>query len=158
MSQSQANEWVHRLSGLLKQALGYEMQLPERRAANLEAVLSACPSLGFIIDGTERPINRPKDKEKQKGYYSGKKKGHTVKNDLITTRGGNVRYLSRICEGKLLRATARQGLSRLRADWGNGCYPTEEKAARWRANARREAAQSGNIKFESGSRTSDGRG
>ena len=64
------------------------MQLPERRAANLETVLSACPSLEFIIDGTERPINRPKDKDKQKSHYSGKKKAHTVKNNLITERGG----------------------------------------------------------------------
>ena len=100
MSQAQANEWIHRLSGLLNQALGYEMQLPERRAANLEAVLSACPSLEFIIDGTERPINRPKDKDKQKSHYSGKKKSHTVKNNLITERGGKVMYLSGTCEGK----------------------------------------------------------
>ena len=76
------------------------MQLPERRAANLEAVLSACPSLEFIIDGTERSINRPKDKDKQKRYYSGQKKGHTVKNNLITERGGKVMYLSRTYEGK----------------------------------------------------------
>lgn len=100
MSQSQANDWIHRLSGLLNQALGYEMQLPERKAANVEAVLSACPSLEFIIDGTERPINRPKDKEKQKRYYSGKKKSHTVKNNVITERGGKVLYLSGTCEGK----------------------------------------------------------
>ena len=59
------------------------MQLPERRAANVAAVLSACPSLEFIIDGTERPINRPKDKEKQKSYYNGKKKSYTVKNNII---------------------------------------------------------------------------
>ena len=100
MSQSQANGWIHRLSGLLNQALGYEMQLPERKAANIEAVLSSCPSQEFIIDGTERPINRPKDKEKQKRYYSGKKKGHTVKNNVITERGGKVLYLSGTCEGK----------------------------------------------------------
>lgn len=100
MSQAQANEWIHRLSELLNQALGYEMQLPERRAANLEAVLSACPSLAFIMDGTERPINRPKDKEKQKSHYSGKKKAHTVKNNVITERGGKVVYLSGTCEGK----------------------------------------------------------
>ena len=100
MSQSQANDWIHRLSGLLKQALGYEMQLPERRAANVEAVLSGCPSLEFIIDGTERPINRPKDEEKQQTHYSGKKKSHTVKNNVITERGGKVLYLSGTCEGK----------------------------------------------------------
>ena len=100
MSQAQANEWVHRLSGMLNQALGDELQLPERRPARLEAVLSACPSLEFIIDGTERPINRPKDKDKQKQYYSGKKKGHTVKNNLITERKGKVVYLSGTYEGK----------------------------------------------------------
>lgn len=100
MSQAQANEWIHRLRGLLNESLGYEMQLPERRAANLEAVLSSCPSLEFIIDGTERPINRPQDKDKQKEYYSGKKKQHTVKNNLITERGGQVVYLSGTYAGK----------------------------------------------------------
>lgn len=99
LSQSQANEWIHRLSKLLNQALGYEMELPERRAANTEVVLSSCPSLEFIIDGTERPINRPKDKEKQKSHYSGKQKAHTVKNNLITERGGKIKYLSHTCAG-----------------------------------------------------------
>jgi hypothetical protein len=88
MSQTQANEWIHRLSGLLNRALGYEMHRPERRAANLESVLSACPSLEFIIDGTERAINHPKNKDNQKRYYSGKKKGHVVKNNVITEPGG----------------------------------------------------------------------
>jgi hypothetical protein len=100
MSQAQANEWVHRLSALLNQALGTEQQLPERQPANLEAVLSSCPSLEFVIDGSERPINRPKDKYKQKDYYSGKKKTHSVKNNIITERGGKVMYLSGTHVGK----------------------------------------------------------
>ncbi|MDJ0708615.1 MAG: transposase family protein [Leptolyngbyaceae cyanobacterium MO_188.B28] len=66
MGQSQANEWVHRLTRVLNQALGYEQQLPEREPANLKQVLKACPSLEFMIDGTERPINRPKDKADRK--------------------------------------------------------------------------------------------
>ena len=100
MSQAQANEWIHRLTGVLNQALGYERQLPERDPANLERVLSACPSLEFLIDGTERRINRPKDKADRKTYYSGKKKTHTVKNLIIPERGGKVRYLSDTYEGK----------------------------------------------------------
>jgi hypothetical protein len=100
MSQSQTNEWIHRLTGVLNQALGYERQLPEREPANLEAVLSACPSLEFLIDGTERRINRPKDKADRKTYYSGKKKTHTVKNLIVPDRGGKVRYLSDTYEGK----------------------------------------------------------
>jgi hypothetical protein len=100
LGQAQANEWIHRLTGVLNQALGDELQLPERRPAKLTAVLAACPSLEFLIDGTERAINRPQDKEKQKTYYSGKKKGHTVKNNVITERGGKVLYLSGTHEGK----------------------------------------------------------
>ncbi|MEM9009468.1 MAG: transposase family protein, partial [Cyanobacteria bacterium P01_F01_bin.86] len=100
MSQAQANEWIHRLTGLLNDALGEEQQLPERRPANLETILSNCPSLEFMIDGTERPINRPKDKDKQKDYYSGKKKTHSVKNIIINERGGKVVYLSDTHPGK----------------------------------------------------------
>lgn len=100
MSQAQANGWVHRLTGVLNEALGEEQQLPERRPANLETVLSTCPSLEFMIDGTERLINRPKDKDKQKDYYSGKKKAHSVKNVIINERKGKVVYLSGTHEGK----------------------------------------------------------
>jgi len=100
LGQAQANEWVHRLTGVLNQALGQEQHLPEREPAKLEAVLSACPSLEFIIDGTERPINRPKDKEDRKTYYSGKQKQHTVKNNVIVQRGGRVVFLSDTYEGK----------------------------------------------------------
>jgi DDE superfamily endonuclease/Helix-turn-helix of DDE superfamily endonuclease len=100
IGQAQANEWVHRLTRGLNQSLGYEQQLPEREPSKLEQVLSACPSLEFIIDGTERPINRPKDKEDRQTYYSGKKKAHTLKNNVITQRGGKVVFLSDTYEGK----------------------------------------------------------
>jgi len=100
IGQPQAHEWVHKLSGVLNAALGYEKQLPEREPHRLEAVLQQCPSLEFLIDGTERRINRPKDKEDQKQYYSGKKKAHTVKNNVITHRRGKVVFLSDTYEGK----------------------------------------------------------
>ena len=100
MSQAQANQWIHRLTGVLNRALGYEQQLPEREPAKLESILRHCPSLEFMIDGTERRINRPKDKADRKTYYSGKRKAHTVKNLVIPDRGGKVRYLSDTYEGK----------------------------------------------------------
>ena len=100
ISQAQANEWVHRLTSVLNQALGYDQQLPEREPSKLEQVLSACPSLEFIIDGTERPINRPQDKEERKTYYSGKKKAHTLKNNVIVQKKGKVVFLSDTYEGK----------------------------------------------------------
>lgn len=99
--QPQANEWVHRLTPILNTALGAEQHLPARKAAAVEQVLAACPGLEFIIDGTERPIQRPKDPKRQRQYYSGKKKRHTVKNIVITDkRTKKVKALGRTQEGK----------------------------------------------------------
>jgi hypothetical protein len=100
IGQAQAHEWVHKLSPVLNQALGYQKQLPEREPHRLEAVLNECPSLEFIIDGTERRINRPKDKAARKQYYSGKKKTFSVKNNVIIERQGKVMFLSDTVEGK----------------------------------------------------------
>ncbi len=88
LGQSQTNEWVHRLSEVLNCALGYEKQLPEREPSRWKQVLQQCPSLEFIIDGTERPINRPQNATAQQDHYSGKKKHHTVKNDVLSETQG----------------------------------------------------------------------
>jgi hypothetical protein len=50
--------------------------------------------LQFILDGTEWPIQRPKDPQRRKDYYSGPKKWHTVKNLVITHKHGCVPNLS----------------------------------------------------------------
>jgi hypothetical protein len=101
MGQPQANEWIHRLTPILNAALGYEQQLPARQSRDIEQVLAACPGLEFIIDGTERPIRRPKDPERQRENYSGKKKRHTVKNNVVSDkRTRKIKGLSRTVEGK----------------------------------------------------------
>ena len=101
MGQTQAGEWIHRLTPILNRALGYEKQLPARKAQDIEHVLRMCPDLEFIIDGTERSIRRPKNKEKQESHYSGKKKRHTVKNNIVTEkRTKRVKVLSATSEGK----------------------------------------------------------
>lgn len=101
MGQAQAWEWIHRLTPILNQALGYEKQLPARKAQDIEQILASCPGLEFIIDGTERPIRRPKDKKKQEEHYSGKKKRHAIKNNVVTEkRTKKVKVLSATCEGK----------------------------------------------------------
>jgi hypothetical protein len=101
LGQPQANAWIHRLSPVLKAALGDDLQLPARRPQDIKAVLETCPGLEFIIDGTERSIRRPQDPARQKANYSGKKKRHTVKNNVITDkRTGKVKGLSPTVEGK----------------------------------------------------------
>lgn len=74
MSQSQANEWIHRLTAVLKTTLGEGGYLPERCPEHLQEVLSQSPEQEFAIDGTERRRQRPLDDEKPKKFYSGKKK------------------------------------------------------------------------------------
>jgi len=101
MSLSQTNVWIHRLSGILKKSLGEGFYMPERNPAASEKALEKCPSLSFVIDGTERRIQRPKDSEKQKIFYSGKKKCHTVKNNIIADAASKkVICLSDTYEGK----------------------------------------------------------
>lgn len=101
LGQPQANEWVHRLTPVLAQALGYEKQLPARQAKDIQAALEACPGLEFIIDGSERPIRRPKNPDRQRQNYSGKKKRHTVKNNVIVDKNtGKIKGLSATCAGK----------------------------------------------------------
>ena len=74
LSQGAANQWVHRLSTVLKKALGEAEQLPARLSEEMLERLSQEGEQGLALDGTERRINRPKDDEKQKQYDSGKKK------------------------------------------------------------------------------------
>src|SRR5919109_2713655 len=77
MVQSTANEWIQILSEVLKKALDHGEYLPERDPKQLETVLASETESMYGIDGTERPRQRPRNPEKQKHYYSGKKKAHT---------------------------------------------------------------------------------
>ncbi len=74
MVQSTANEWIHMLSAILKTALDHGGYVPERDPKQLATVLESAAESTYGIDGTERPRQRPRDAEKQKHYYSGKKK------------------------------------------------------------------------------------
>jgi hypothetical protein len=47
----------------------------------------------FIVDATEQQIRRPKSMQKK--YYSGKKKKHTIKNQLVVTGKGKILSVSR---------------------------------------------------------------
>lgn len=48
----------------------------------------------LIIDCTEQPVQRPKDDTVQKSHYSGKKKRHTLKTELIVTKRGRTAAVS----------------------------------------------------------------
>lgn len=89
------------LSGILESALGKKLVLPKRQLKNVEDFLKAFPEAKEVfIDGTERPIQRPKNAEKQKANYSGKKHRHTRKNLIISDRNKRIGLLSKTVAGR----------------------------------------------------------
>ena len=101
MSQSQVNEWLHRLTPVFRAALQREQVLPERVPEYLREALDAAEVPEVALDGAERRRQRPQDTEAQKQYYSGKKKTHTVKNIVIAgPEDREVKYLGVTHAGK----------------------------------------------------------
>jgi hypothetical protein len=89
MNESSACEWAGKLLPILDAALGSAHVRPKRaKGRSLEEIITDFPELvdiGVIADGVERPVRRPKDKDKQKKQYSGKKKHHTTKRVTIVS-------------------------------------------------------------------------
>ena len=102
LSQTQVNRWIHRLLPVLVRALDRLGFLPERDPGQFsrhERRQGEPPDL--IIDGTERRRQRPKNPEKQRLHYSGKKKAHSDKNVVIVNaHSRRVGYLSGTYAGK----------------------------------------------------------
>jgi hypothetical protein len=102
LSQSSANEWVHRLLPILREALTAMGVMPERDGRKFaQSERRKREPADYIIDGTERRRQRPKKPKKQAIHYSGKKKMHSDKNVVIVnTRSKRVGYLSPTHAGK----------------------------------------------------------
>jgi len=98
---SNGNRNIHALTPLLEKVLGEKMLLPKRKIRTLEELFENFPEVkDLLLDGTERPTQRPKDNGKQKEHYSGKKKRHTKKNTVITDEDKRIRYLGPTIGGK----------------------------------------------------------
>lgn len=102
MNQSAANQQIHRLLPVLRDALVTLGVMPERDGSQFaQAERHRAESADFIIDGIERRRQRPTSPEKQALHYSGKKKMHSDKNVVIVhTRSKRVGYLSPTQAGK----------------------------------------------------------
>lgn len=61
--------------------------------------VSRAEAEALIIDCTEQPIERPK--RKQRCWYSGKKKRHTVKTEIIITEAGRIVSVSAPAPGRV---------------------------------------------------------
>jgi hypothetical protein len=102
MGQAAANHWIHRLLPVLQAALDALGIMPERDPEEFARhERQQDEPLDLTIDGTERRRQRPKNPDKQKLHYSGKKKTHTDKNVVVAnTKTKRVGYLSGTYPGK----------------------------------------------------------
>jgi hypothetical protein len=57
-------------------------------------VMAAFPQVRVIIDSKEQRVNRPRGYDAQKPYYSGKKKAHTVKTQVVVDPCGRIESVS----------------------------------------------------------------
>ncbi len=73
MYQPQTNIWKQLLQKLLEETFIAMKVLPSRDNKKLNQLIKEMGLTEVIIDATERQIQRPKDYDVQKEYYSGKK-------------------------------------------------------------------------------------
>ncbi len=102
ISQGRVNYWVHRLLPVLQKSLAEMGMKPERDGSQVADLIEASEGgANLSVDASERRIQRPVNKDKQKEKYSGKKKTHTDKNLLLANENTKrVVYLSATVEGK----------------------------------------------------------
>jgi hypothetical protein len=61
-----------------------------KKVENARGVEQYFPGFLSFIDCTEQQIPRPIDKDRRKMYYSGKKKRHIIKNQIMVNKDGYI--------------------------------------------------------------------
>jgi hypothetical protein len=68
-----------------------------KKLRSVVAVMDAFPKVRLVIDTKEQPVQRPtstKEEDRQKPYYSGKKKRHTLKTEISVLSDGQIGAVS----------------------------------------------------------------
>ena len=93
--------WVQILLPLLESSLGRKLVLPKRKITSIEEFYRCFPEArDVLVDGTERPIQRPKDQKKRKKVYSGKKKATTRKHVVVANPKRSILILGKSKTGR----------------------------------------------------------
>lgn len=85
VSDSTVSRIIQRVLPLLEQAGRDTMRMPDpgrKRRRSLDELLRDTPDLAVVIDSFEQKVQRPKNPDERDGFYSGKKKTHTLKNQV----------------------------------------------------------------------------
>ncbi len=89
---------VCRCNQRMTRLMAGHFRLPERKIRLSQDELDTLVYL--MIDGTERPIQRPKKPSERRAKYSGKKKRHTAKHQIITDNSKRILAVGPAQEGR----------------------------------------------------------
>lgn len=85
VSQPTVGRYIGRVLPVLEAAGRDTMRLPDpgrKRRQQLPELLKAIPELGLVIDSFEQRVQKPRERAEAAGYYSSKKKAHTLKSQI----------------------------------------------------------------------------
>lgn len=100
-ARSKCGDSVQLLLPVLEKTLGRKLVLPAREPRSLEEIFRRHLEIKDIfLDGTERPVEKPKSQRKKKKLYSGKKKGTMRKTIVAATEKRGILYLSKTRSGR----------------------------------------------------------
>lgn len=86
---------------VLEITLGRQLALPKRQIHSVEEFLLLYPEVKDVfLDGTDRRVQRPKNKKRQNKLYSGKRKATTRKNIVVSDEKRRILYLSPTKSGR----------------------------------------------------------
>jgi DDE superfamily endonuclease/Helix-turn-helix of DDE superfamily endonuclease len=124
LEKSNAWENVQDTLAILESLADFRFERPAADRAKLgtkQAVFDAFPEVKVIIDGKEQPFRRPQGWDEQKPFYSGKKRRHAVKNQILCTPEGRIGGVSATVPGSTHDLTMMRGDGVLdRLDEGEG--------------------------------------
>jgi hypothetical protein len=101
-SKTSTNEWYLSILPILEKALNRKLSLPQRRIESIEQFYQLFPEVHTVmLDGVERPIERSKKTKTQNKHYSGKKKRHTRKADILTDENKQILLLTPLKHGRI---------------------------------------------------------
>lgn len=77
-----------------------KVHMKARRIGDPDELVKYFPELKAFVDATEQEIPRPKNKRRRRSHYSGKKKRHTVKTQVMVNKRGLIIHKTRHVRGR----------------------------------------------------------
>ena len=121
LDKTNVHDTINDLLATLDTLADFPFERPSHERKKLHsaaAVMDAFPEVRLVIDAKEQRVQRPKsskEDDRQKPYYSGKKKCHTLKNEIAVQPDGTIGAISASVPGgavhdlTLLRSTGLVG-------------------------------------------------